>query len=261
MITNHYYLKPTEHVRRSTAASVSYSLASSWGLTAVQGWKQDTALDSLAVLIGRRNNNMTVKLWTKSQQWQQWRQRSKKKNLFLKGILIIEDRTQTVNPFHHCPSPSLFPLVLAPKTNRLDLVFIPQLVTLCSGVSYRTAVVGLSLTKAVPNPCPLQGTWSWPPWIPLPAHSPLPLAFSNIQNSAFTANDESNRTRLSYFIISSFNRVVSFTCYHSHLEVLHFENIFFSGWKMCFWSISAWKHFHKIKSTSRVIFYQHNIFI
>lgn len=43
-------------------------------------------------------------------------------------------------------------------------------------------------------------------------------------------------------------------------STLFCEHVFFSRWKTCFWSISGWKHFHKIKNTSSVILYQHNVF-
>lgn len=154
MITNHYYLKPTEHVRRSTAVSVSYILSPFLGI------------DCCTRLKTRYHSGQSGNPYRKEKQQHDHKtvnQKSivtvmkakKQKSLFLKETLIIEDRTQTVNPLH-TPSLSLFPLVTVPKMNRPDLIFIPPLVTLlplCSGASYGTALMGLSLQKATLKLC------------------------------------------------------------------------------------------------------------
>lgn len=154
MITNHYYLKPTEHVRRSSAVSVSYILSLFLGTDCCARLKTRYCSGQSGSPYGKEKQQHHHKT-VKQKSIVTAMNAKKQKSLFLKGALIIEDRTQAVNPFHHSPSSSLFPLVLAPKTSRLDLDFIPPLVTLSSLLrrSYGTALMGLNLKKTILNPC------------------------------------------------------------------------------------------------------------
>lgn len=163
--------------------------------------------------------------------------KQKKKKFFLKGNLNYWRQNTNCKPIPSLSFPFFIPF--GPCSEQ-------------AGPSFHTTISDTRLCAQESATGQPWWVWVWrkPSWALVsfetpeadPSESPsLPTAlchlhFQTSKTQLTSTANESNRTRLflGYFLISSFNRVVSFTCYHSHLKVLHFENVYISGWKRAF---------------------------
>lgn len=216
MVTNHCYPKPAEHVGSGTAAHASHPLPADRLRTWLNNLLLCTQSGSSYSEHTQNHGHATV-----NQKVNVDRKKGKEAK---KSFLNLNCCRQNTD-YRSIPSPSYsFFIPLGPCSKETQAVFIPQAVVL---ESLQDSLGGFDFPESHPEPLSpsehlklIPQTHSHP--------GPQPIATSVFRCSKLTANDRSNRTRLllGYFLIISFNIVVSFTCYCRHLKVLPFVNIF-----------------------------------